>query len=198
MSPITHLFASWVIAAKTTDNVRDRRLVALSGIAPDLDGAGIIVDFVRQARHLSDDFWYFQKYHHHLLHGIFGAVAIALILALFAQSRGRVFLLCLLAVHGHFLCDLLGSRGPEAHDLWPIHYLAPLSYHWTWVWKHQWALDAWPNRLITLWLFAWILLLALRLGDSPVGVFNRKADSVFIGVLRGWFCRAISTVAHGP
>jgi hypothetical protein len=38
MSPLTHLLASWIVAAKTTDNPRDRRLVTLAGVAPDLDG----------------------------------------------------------------------------------------------------------------------------------------------------------------
>ena len=36
MAPITHFLASWIIAAKTTDNPRDCRLVTLAGILPDL------------------------------------------------------------------------------------------------------------------------------------------------------------------
>ncbi len=39
MSPETHLLASWIIAAKATDNPRDCRLVTLAGILPDADGA---------------------------------------------------------------------------------------------------------------------------------------------------------------
>ena len=42
MSPATHFFVSWVIAAKTTDNPRDCRLVTLAGILPDVDGLGLI------------------------------------------------------------------------------------------------------------------------------------------------------------
>jgi inner membrane protein len=44
MSPETHLFASWIIATKTTRNLRDSRLVTLAGILPDADGLGLIVD----------------------------------------------------------------------------------------------------------------------------------------------------------
>jgi hypothetical protein len=55
-----------------------------------------------------------------------------------------------------------------------------------WIWKHQWALDSWPNRLITVALFGWALWLAVRRGDSFVGVFNRRVDRVFVGVLRKW------------
>ncbi len=55
-----------------------------------------------------------------------------------------------------------------------------------WIWKGQWGLDAWPNRLLSAALFCWTLWLGARLGHSVVGVFNRRADAVFIGVLRGW------------
>src|SRR5664279_4663721 len=49
VSPETHLLASWIIAAKTTDNPRDCRLVTLAGILPDVDGLGLIVDAVTRA-----------------------------------------------------------------------------------------------------------------------------------------------------
>jgi len=35
-------------------------------------------------------------------------------------------------------------------------------------------------------LFLWALWLPVRLGYSVVGVFNRRADQVFVGVLRKW------------
>jgi LexA-binding, inner membrane-associated putative hydrolase len=120
MAPVTHLFASWLIAAKTTDNLRDRRLVTLSGILPDLDGAGILVDFTRQAVWGREDFFFYQKFHHWLLHGAFGAAVISLALVCFAQNRPRVAWLSILLVHLHLLCDLVGSRGPSPQDLWPI------------------------------------------------------------------------------
>ena len=127
MSPITHLFASWLVAAKTTDNLRDRRLVALSGILPDLDGGGMIADFARHTFKGGDDFFFYQKYHHYLLHGLFGAAVIAAALACFAQRPRCVALLSFLLVHLHLLCDLLGSRGPSREDLWPIYYLGPFA-----------------------------------------------------------------------
>jgi hypothetical protein len=186
MSPITHLFASWLIAAKATDNLRDRRLVALSGLAPDLDGLGIVADFTRHALRGGDDYFFYQKYHHTLLHGIFGAVLIAVVLGCFAERRWRVMLWCFVAAHLHFICDLVGSRGPGVEDNWPIHYLMPFTRDWTWHWSHQWPLDAWPNRIITLVLLAACFHYALRLGDSFVGVFSRRADQIFVTVLRGW------------
>jgi hypothetical protein len=89
MSPETHLFASWIIAAKTTRNLRDCRLVALAGILPDADGLGLIVDMFNNMRGGWQSALYAQ-YHHYVLHGAFGAVVIAGTLACFARDRGRV------------------------------------------------------------------------------------------------------------
>src|SRR5689334_21409036 len=101
MSPVTHLMASWIIAAKTTDNLRDRRLVALSGVLPDLDGAGILIDFGRQLFRGEEDFIFYARYHHLLLHGLFAALLVSLTLTCFAQRRGRVALLTFLVFHLH-------------------------------------------------------------------------------------------------
>ena len=76
MSPETHLFASWLIAAKTTRNLRDCRLVTLAGILPDADGLGLVVDWITNARGGVQTALY-PEYHHFLLHGAFGAVLIA-------------------------------------------------------------------------------------------------------------------------
>jgi hypothetical protein len=189
MAPVTHLFASWIVAAKTTDNLRDRRLVALSGILPDLDGAGILVDLAKQVIHGEENFFFYQRYHHYLLHGLFGAVLIAAVLACFARDRARVAVLSFLLVHLHLLCDLVGSRGPSPEDVWPIFYLGPFSKEWMWAWKGQWALDAWPNRLLSVFLFGWCLKLAVARGDSFVGVFNRRLDHIFVSTLRGWWTK---------
>lgn len=186
MSPITHLLASWVVAAGTTDNLRDRRLVTLAGVAPDLDGLGILVD-IANGSFGRGGAYYYQEYHHWLGHGLPAALVCSALLAAFARRRWRTFLLCLAVFHLHLLCDLAGSRGPDANDLWPIFYLGPLSRQPMWIWKHQWPLDAWPNRILTVILFFGSLWLAVRLGDSVVGVFNRKADRVFVGVLRKWW-----------
>jgi hypothetical protein len=55
-----------------------------------------------------------------------------------------------------------------------------------WVWKGQWRLDGWFNRYLSVVLFAWALWLPVRLGYSVVGVFNQRADAIFVGVLRKW------------
>jgi inner membrane protein len=100
MSPLTHLLASWVIAAKTTDHPRDCRLVALAGILPDVDGLGLGLDLANSALGRKPAFFY-GHYHHYLLHGIFGAAVITLLLTCFAKQRWRVALLSLAVFHLH-------------------------------------------------------------------------------------------------
>jgi len=192
MAPTTHLLASWILAAKTTDNPRDCRLVTLAGILPDLDGLGYFVDvFNSVARHKQTE--YYQAYHHLWLHGLPGALAVTAVLVCFARRRGRVAIFALVAYHLHLLCDLAGSRGPDPSDIWPIFYFAPLRLHsswWrthsVWTWKYQWPLFGWQNGVISAALFVWAMALTLQRGDSIIGVFNRKADEVFVRTLRGW------------
>jgi inner membrane protein len=185
VSPITHLLGSWVVAAVLTDNPRDRRLVTLAGVLPDLDGLGLLIDLPNRLLGRPETSYYAQ-YHHFLLHGLCGALALAGLATLLARRRARVALAALVVVHLHLLCDLAGSRGPSLSDLWPVYYFAPFSVHPMWVWKGQWRLDGGINRLIAVVLLGWALALAVRRGDSFVGVFNRRADAVFVGVLQKW------------
>ena len=192
MAPTTHLLASWIFAAKTTDNPRDCRLVTLAGVLPDLDGLGFVADLFNSVfRHKQTN--YYQEYHHYFLHGLWGALVITAALVCFARRRGRVAILALLAYHLHLLCDYAGSRGPDPGDKWPIFYLAPLKLHssWlrthsVWTWKYQWPLFGWQNLAISIALFGWAMAMTLQRGDSIIGVFNRRADAAFVGALRRW------------
>jgi len=177
--------ASWLVAAKTTDNLRDCRLVALAGVLPDADGLGVVVDIISSAIADSPTQLY-ARYHHYVLHGACGAVLVAGILACFAHRPARVWLLCLITFHLHLLFDLAGSRGPDPEDLWPIWYLGPFTRHIGWVWKGQWRLDGWQNYALTIPLLIWALALGLRKGHTFVGVFSQWADAIFVKVLRGW------------
>ena len=185
MSPLTHLLASWLIAAKTTDNPRDCRLVSLAGVLPDADGLGLGIDLGNGVlgRPESD---FYQQYHHFALHGLPGGLVVAGTFALFARRPLRTGILALLLFHLHLLFDFVGSRGPSPDDLWPIYYFGPFSKDPMWVWRGQWRLDAWPNQVFTWVLLLFSLWLAARRGDSFVGVFNRWADDIFVRVLRNW------------
>jgi hypothetical protein len=186
VSPETHLLASWVLAAKTTDNPRDCRLVALAGIMPDLDGLGLVLDLGRQAAGISDTYYYYAQYHHYLLHGALGAVLVAAFMTLFARRHLRVALLCLVAFHLHLVCDFVGSRGPDPVDLWAIYYFGPFQRDPMWVWSGQWRLDGWMNRTISFTLLFYAFWLAVNLGHSFIGVFSRRVDAIVVPVLQKW------------
>jgi inner membrane protein len=185
MSPLTHLVASWIVAAKTTDNLHDRRLVTLAGVAPDLDGLSILLDYAKGAW-TSGKYYYYPYYHHYVTHGLLAAVICSGLMAALAQRRWRVFWLAFLTFHLHLLCDFVGSRGPDKGDIWPIFYFGPMTHNPMWMWKYQWPLDGWQNKLIFVALFFWSLAIAVKKGDSFVGVFNRRCDRVFVGVLQKW------------
>ena len=186
MSPLTHLLASWIFAAHATDNARDRRLVALAGLAPDLDGLGLVADVVRNMIQNTEGFPLYQTYHHWLMHGWAGGLAIGCLCAALGRQRARVFWSALLVFHLHLFCDLLGSRGPELGDLWPIHYFGPFSQSPMWLWRGQWRLDGWQNQLITVLLLVWTFRLAVQQGFSVVSVFSSRADATFVATLRKW------------
>lgn len=187
MSPITHFIGSWLVAAATMDNPRDRRLVTLAGIIPDVDGVGAVVDVVKSLTTGQElAFTYYQRFHHVWMHGWPGALLTAFLLASLGRQRLRVGIWSLVVFHLHLLCDLAGSRGPSPADLWPICYGEPLFTHPIWFWKGQWRLDGWQNQSISLVLFALMLCVATTRGYSCVEVFSRRLDAVFCGTLQKW------------
>jgi inner membrane protein len=187
VSPLTHLIGSWLLASVATNNPRDRKLVTLAGVLPDADGLGVIADVIGPA--LSGKaitFEYYQQYHHMLLHGWPGALAVTALLMIFARQRVRVAGLCLLVFHLHLFCDFIGSRGPSPGDFWLISYGEPLFRHPIWLWHGQWKLDGWQNQSIFVALFAVSLALAARKGFSFVEIFSRRLDAIFVTVLQKW------------
>lgn len=183
MSPITHLLASWAAGEASALDQRDRSLLAWAGLASDLDGLGAVVDLGNRALGRPDSFWYSQ-FHHQLLHGIFGSVVLAAAFAFAATRRSRVFVLVLAVTHLHFLLDFVGSRGPDAADIWPIHYLAPFSQRLTFAWEGQWALNSWPNIAFTLALITFAFYRAATAGTSPVSLFSQRGHLAFVEAVR--------------
>ena len=189
MSPFAHLVGSWLVASVTTTNPRDRKLVTLAGVLPDADGLGVIADVLSSWFTGKEcTFYYYQQYHHVLLHGWPGAMAVSVLLTFFGKQRGPVLFLCLLTFHLHLLCDMVGSRGPDIGDVWPICYSEPLLRHPIWLWKHQWKLDGWQNQSIFIFLFISSLGLTVKRGYSFVEIISQRLDCIFVQLLRKW-CR---------
>src|SRR6266850_7657322 len=183
MSPITHFLASWTLAESATQDRRERLWICLAGLAPDLDGLGLLIDLKNQAfsPYVSQ---YYARYHHFLLHGLFGALLMVAVARLASVRGVKALLLVFLSFHLHLLCDLVGARGPAAYDIWVIHYLGPFTRMWTFSWSHQWPLNGWPNMLITVGLLGWTLARAIQCGASPVSLFSPRWDEVIVAALR--------------
>ena len=169
MNPIVHAELSWLAAQGLPDR-RDRVLVTLAGLAPDVDGLTLLA---------GEDLY--GKYHHVLTHGYLAALVTAGICTAFARQRARVALLCLAAFHLHLLCDLAGS-GPG----WPIHYFWPHSMK-EWFWQGQWNLVSWQNTLIGLLATLVCLACALRWRRTVVELLSLRWDAEVTRTLRRRF-----------
>ncbi len=189
MSPITHYLAGWAVLERFQVSQRDKALVALAGIAPDLDGLGIVIDFATRALALPETNYY-QMFHRVYGHGLAAALLIAAAAAMLSAQRQRVALCAFISVHLHYVCDLLGSRGTSAEDVWGIHYFSPFSTAHGIAWSGQWPLVSWQNLLITAVLLAFIMARAAKTGYSPLAAFSVRADTEFIVTLRKWLRRS--------
>jgi inner membrane protein len=183
MSPITHFLTGWVFANCFELERKDRALVTLASVAPDIDGLGIIPELL--TRNSAHPLLWFSLYHH-ALHNLAFAVIIAVIAFALAARKWKTGLLALGSFHLHLFEDVLGSRGPEGYQ-WPISYLAPFSSGVQLAWRGQWSLNAWPNVLITIALLLITLWLAWRRGFSPLEMLSARADSCFVTALRRRF-----------
>jgi inner membrane protein len=185
MSPVTHFLTGWVFANCARLDRRERALVTLASVAPDIDGLGIIPELL--TRNSAHPLLWFSLYHHALHNLAFGLVVAAVAFAL-AKQRWKTGLLALVSFHLHLFEDLLGSRGPDG-DPWPIPYLKPFSSALELTWQGQWQLNAWPNVAITIALLMTTFWLAWWRGFSPLEMVSEKADAAFVSALRRRFPR---------
>jgi hypothetical protein len=182
VNPVTHLLLSWTIAEPILETRRDRALVALAGIAPDADGAGILVDLARGV-HPSEGLY--AAFHHILAHNLMAGMVVALAAFALARRRAACAALALVAFHLHLLGDLVGSAGPGG-SVWTLSYLYPFSEQ-EFAWQGQWELNAWPNLVITALLIVAAGAAAVRRGRSPLELVSRRADAALVAALRRRF-----------
>ena len=182
MSPVTHFLTGWVFANCTKIGPRERAIVALASVAPDIDGLGIIPELL--TRDSAHPLLWFSLYHHSLHTLLFLVIAGAAFLL--ATQKWKTGLFALLSFHLHLFEDLLGSRGPDGYQ-WPIPYLRPFSSTLQLTWQGQWQLNAWPNIAITAVLLGTTLWLARRRGFSPLEMISAKLDRGLVEALRHRF-----------
>ena len=191
MNPVGHFLAGWAVANLGQTSRRERVVITVAGVLPDVDGLGLI------AQHLTHGtehkvFWY-DDYHHVLGHNV-GLAALAAVGAFLLTKRSwRVTALVLLSFHVHLLLDVMGSKGLDGYQ-WPIPYLLPFSDAWQWAWSGQWLLGGWQNKVIAIGLYWLMFVLAWKRGFSPFEMVSPRADRAFVSLLR----RCIPWKGAGP
>jgi membrane-bound metal-dependent hydrolase YbcI (DUF457 family) len=179
----SHLMLSWYFAESAgVASARDRRVIAWSGLAPDIEVlayAGAIAWYGFDKDLAFENVW--QPVHRHYTHGIAFVLLTGLVAWWFASpgaARTRVVLLAMLASVIHNFCDLVGGGAA-----WPIYPLWPLSeFKWSASWS--WAIGDWPNLAILFGCLAAMFLYARGAGRSPIECFGDRADRWFVGVVR--------------
>jgi inner membrane protein len=181
LSPVSHFLTGWALANTVPSlTTKDRALITLAGVVPDVDGLGAIPDLLtRHSAHPTD---YFSLYHHQL-HTLAFALVVALLALALADRRWLTGGLALASFHLHLFEDVIGARGPDGYP-WPIPYLKPFSDAVNITWSGQWALNAWPNFAITIALLILTFCLAWSRGYSPLEMVSKRADRAFVETLR--------------
>ena len=184
MSPITHFLVGWIVANSTDLNRRERAAVTLAGISPDIDAAGIIVEKLTLGSDQPLLWW--TKYHHVLSHNVGFCMFVSAVVFAVAKKKWTATGIAVLSFHLHLLGDIIGARGPEGFQ-WPIPYFLPFSNAWQITWQGQWAINAWPNFVITGVLLWASFYLAWKRGYSFIEMISVSADNTFVQTLRNRF-----------
>ena len=187
MNPVTHLLVGWSVANATTLTPRERAVVAVAGVVPDVDGFGMITDLVTRNTAHPTEWW--GEFHHVLAHNLGFGLGVGIAAFCLSSRGGRRWVaagLALVSFHLHLFGDLIGARGPDG-DQWPIPYLSPFVRDYELSWSVQWALNAWPNFAITGVLLVATFYLAWRRGFSPLEMVSARADRAFVQALRERF-----------
>ena len=184
MHLVTHLLTSWTVANSPRLESRDRAIITLAGISPDIDGVGIVAELA--TRHTEQPLLWWTRYHHVIGHNLTFGLMVFLIAVACAKRRIFTASLALFVFHLHLFCDLIGSRGPEGYQ-WPIPYLYPYFKNIELIWSGQWALNAWPNIVFTILLMTITAFLAWKRGFSPIEIISKRVDGAVVQTFRKRF-----------
>lgn len=184
MNPVTHFLTGWVIANADDLDRRDRGIVTLASVIPDVDGLGILTNLVSKDQETG--LYLYGQYHHVLAHNLFSGLLITATAYALSKKKWLTAFLAFFSFHLHLMGDILSGRGSDG-TIWSIPYLYPAYPDFHVRWSGQWELNAWPNVVITAALLLLTLYLAWKKGYSPVGIISANADLVFVDALRKRF-----------
>jgi membrane-bound metal-dependent hydrolase YbcI (DUF457 family) len=181
---VTHFLVGWVVADSAGLERKDRALVTIASVVPDLDGLGAIAEII--SRNWEHPLQWYSNYHHTISHNIGFALLVTLLCVCLSKQRWKTGLFVFLNFHLHLLGDLVGARGPDGYQ-WPMPYLLPFSDQLQLTWSGQWELNAWPNFLVTFAALFFTFYFAWKRGYSPLEMVSKRADSAFVQTLRNRF-----------
>jgi hypothetical protein len=190
MNPVTHFLVGWVVANSADLNRRERAAVTIAGVIPDVDSVGIVAEKLTIGSDRPLLWW--TNYHHVISHNLGFALLVAGVVFLISERKWMATSLALLSFHLHLLGDIVGARGPEGYQ-WPIPYLLPFSNAWEITWQGQWAINAWPNFVVTGVALAITFFLAWKRGFSPLEMISSAMDKAFVRTLRARFGEPATT-----
>lgn len=161
----THLLSGWCIASLFELTPRERLLCMLAASAEDLDGLGAVMGTQSDA---------YQNYHHVVCHNLLYVTIVAVAFALVSRHRFKAFLLYMTLGHLHLLMDLFGS-GPG----WGIAYWFPFSRR---VYRTDlaWEFFSWQNITSAGVLLAWVIVIVIRQGRTPIEMIAPDLDRRFV------------------
>jgi inner membrane protein len=139
---LTHIGLSWLIANLVPGSRKDRSLVVLAGVLPDLDGIGMLwSEHVYLAAHRAAG------------HSLLAAVLLVALIWRIADAPLPTAALAAVSFHVHLLLDAVGTGGLPIRFLWPISDCG-------WTYSGRWTLASWQNVAVmaatlvgVLWVF---------------------------------------------
>ena len=171
---------SWLSSNALDVGIRERKLITLSGIAPDIDGIGLVLDAIARYFGFTTNYW---GQYHRSLHSLSFCLLVAIICYFAArESKFKVAIASFAVFHLHLICDVIGSKGPDGYQ-WPLPYLTPFSGEVLITWPHQWELNAWPNILIGASLVVATFVFARKYRRAPFELISTKADEAFLRIV---------------
>ena len=182
MIPPVHFLISYLISSLLTKNALLRRLAAIGGVIPDLDGIFILFDHDLYAR-----------YHHILFHPLMGGMLLGTftvaVFWIYEKGRniqnpgfGKYFIFFFVGLLLHDFADIIGTD-------WQIPLLYPASSMEFSVYPSlsseaiYGVID--PIVAVIFLLAAFIQPLIER--RSVMSFFSEKIDKRFVGALRRWY-----------
>ncbi|MCJ8347668.1 metal-dependent hydrolase [bacterium] len=170
----THFLLSWLIAdSKNNRTNQELFCITFCGVAPDLDGLGILQSV--EAYH---------HWHHTFGHSFLTAFFVFM-LSYFLFRKVELAALCTISFVGHLICDYLGSAGSDGY-IWPIYFLWPFSKE-AFINPYQWPLMSSTNLLVTVISLFIVIKRASKKNYSPIRMFSRKIDVQVVAVFKRWF-----------